>query len=955
MRRSRWGTPGLLAAERGTNFESASWWTTYVTGGGTFGLKTQLGSQSTGQAWPYFGWDSNSGAGLGVRSFIHASGTPTNASTKAHSVHLRYIGPKPNTLASMTYGLGPATCVHAGSATLANCYYLKVYNATGAGRVDLYKHDNGVHALLTACAADVFPGDYVSLSYSHAGGTNSLEVFVNGVSVGTYSDVGGWSMASVSGKPGIYGHGSGVLIARTTEWWVTDGFQSVGELSPSYPGMTGPISVVIKRPQRYTDSSTGMRILVVNEIVQCRWGFSRIGGCNSATIRFRFGNGTSALQEASEQERLFVEPSVDDWNSAHWIGGRVEIHLRHDARDVASTGTELVWGGQASSIEYDSETREISVTADGLFSLMEKAVVRKELWKNRSVRDCILTVLDQVTQSASASGKDFRIGKNLSKIIAVGSLLDFKILEKEVKWETADSVLNDLFEFLPDAFVWGVDQYGDFYVDLPSSPYTTTLDQDLPVVFYDAGSAVKWSRELRWDNVTNQFEALGTEPDDASVERISATVACEKSRAMFGLRQQTESIDETKDAGILAKYAQAICKASASPEFSATLTVREQLAGPRTLWKSLSYVTPAVAVMDRVGLTDMAAAGGHPRPDYSMRLLGDTPGVWPDLNGTGGAQVRFACRSNEILNRSWLLHARLKFTTAHQGAAGDYAYILGRPSTSTGSNGWGALLWWKTTGKLYWHQDEGGVPVLHDSLITVDPTTPANQVVELTIFRDSTGSLKFYDAGVLKATIPAGGTMDTAAWDWCFWKYPGSFAGICAWDGAIEQFWFFDTAASGWAGTPIDSQPGGITAFLARNNGTNLCRQDGCGCLIHIKFHESQAEAADQGYYRMWLGSSTGASAGQATIVALGTSPADLTSGATHAASGHMFGQNHRWGGPLILQSDSVEYEYEGSTGTVEINYDLQNPRADAQRALARIKDQVARQNESLRRVAGTA
>lgn len=959
MKRRRWGTPGLLACERGVNFESASWWTTYTTGGGTFGRKTQLASQSPGQAWPYFGWDSNGGAGTGVTKFIHASGAPTNATTKAHSVHLRVLGPRPSgAIAGTGWTIGPATCIHAGSDPIANCYYVRFHaNGLGVPLAELRVNNNGSHSVLAfATDVEVVPGDYATLSYSYSAGAAHLELFVNGLSVVSFDDTGGFDMAAVSGKPGIYGHDIGD-IARTTEWWVTDGFQSVGELTPSYPGLAGSLSLVLKRQQRYTDSTAATRIIVANEILSCSWGYTRIGGCNQAQADIRFGSGTNPGSEASEHENLFVQPSTDDWNAADWMGGTLEIHLRYDARDLGSTGTELVWSGRISSCEFEQETRKVSITGDGLSVLLEKAVIRKETWENKSVRDCIIALIQQVTKSTTSVGRDFPIKYNPSKIIGPSSLLDFRILKKEVKWETADSVLNDLLEFLPDGFVWGVDQEQEFYIDIPSSPYTTTLDMDLPVVAYDAASAKSWSRALRFDNIVNQFEALGTDPDDESEERISATVSCEKSRALFGLRQQTESIDETKDAGILAKYAQTICKTLASPEFSAQLTVREPLQGSRTLWKALSYITPQVAVMDRVGRTNQAATGGYQHPDYALRLLGDVSAVVPDLNGTGGAQVRFASRSIERLGRSWEFHARLTFTTAHQGAGADLAFIGGRPSTSVLGRGWGALYWRQSDGHLVWRQDEGGVATTHDTTITVSTASPANTVVEFSAFMDSAGTLKFYDGSTLKATIAAGSAMDTSgAWDWCFWKYPTlTGAGFCQWDGGIEQVWFFDTVATGWSGVPIESQPSGITEFLSRNNGTNLGRQDGCGCLLHIKFNETNAAATAAGYYKMWLGSSTGASAGQATIISIGVSPIDRASTATHVNAGHLFGEDHRWGGPLVLQAESVQYTADPSAGEVEIEYELQARAVDMQRTVAQIRDQVQRQNEALRRVAGSA
>lgn len=964
MRRSSWETKGLLATEYGFHWTSSAYWTSYVTGGGVFDTQVLFGMQAPGQAWPFFGWHNNGGTGLGMRAFVHATGTPTNGTTKAHSVHVRVQGTMPTDLFGGALGLLPATCIHAGSATLANGYYLNVYESGGTPRIDICKHDNGVHSTLTTFAQVVVPGDQLTLSYSFSGSTASLTAMVNGFEIGSYADVGGFSMASVSGKPGVFGsdhlvNAGGAIGAYTTEWWVTDGYLSVAEIQPPYPGRAGTVSVVLRRQQRYTDSASATRIVIANEIVSINWSYSRIGGCNQANIEARFGQGMEP-EPATEHEDLFVNPSKDLWDAGDWIGGALEIHFRYDARALASTASEIVWSGSISSLEFNAEDRRLSLTADGLYLLLDKAVIAQKTFKDISIRDCVIAILQEVGKTAAnaSPARDFQIQYNPAKIIGPASIFDFKILEKEIKWETAQQVLDDLLEFLPDGAVWGVDQERDFYLTIPASPYSVSLDLDLPVVTYDARSALSWRREIRLDNIVNEFTALGTEPDDESEARITAVASCERSRAMYGLRQQTEAIDETKDAGILAKYAQAITKKTCAPELAATLKVREPIAGIQTLWKSISAVTPPVAVLDRYATANQSLAGEYPRTDYALRLMGDATGAMPDLNGTGGssgAQVRFASRSIERLGTGWAIRATLKFTTAHQGSGTDLAFLFGRPSTSTVTRGWGAMYWRRSDGKLIWYQDESGVATAYDTNLTVSATSPGNTVLHLRVHMDAGRVLRFYSNLTLAAQYTPTAMDQSATWDWCFWKAPVTGAGLVGWDGAVEQFSFFDTVAGGWPGVGIESQPAGFAGFLSRCSAVNLPRQEGAGCLIHIKFNERAAAAADQGYYRMWLGSPTGASAGQATIVQQGTTPHDLTPVCSDTATGYLFGTNRRWGGPLILQAESVTYTPDPACGEVEIDYELQSRVLDTPRSLAQIRDEIARQNNALKRVAGSA
>lgn len=956
MRRESWVTQALIGSEVGRTWTNAAFWTSYISGGGSFYLPTFFGVSH-----PIFGWENNAGASLGVRAFLQAN--ISNATTMAHSVHMRIQGSLGNAGSSGIWGLSPATCVHAGSDPLGNCYFLQVFQSVPVEHIDLYRHKDGVTTLLAAFVKQATTGDYVTLSYEYVAGVAELEVFVNGESAGAFSDSSGdrFDMAGVGGKPGFWGSDSPVSAAGvgfwTTEWWVTNGFQSVGEFGGVYPYMTGAVSVVLKKVQRYTNDPDETRIIVQNEILSCRWGFTRIGGCNQASLDFRFGQAGLETVAPPAREDLFVHPSAEHWEETDWLGGMMEIHVRFDARDVAAATSEKVWSGSISGVQFDRATRRISITGDGLYKLLETAVIVRR-FERQSVRECLIGVLEDCTKTRSDAivPHDFPVRYNPAKILGIGSIMDFILLEQDFRWESAKSAIETLLAFLPEGLVWGVDQDGEFYLSISGSPYSDDLSLSVPVVWYDAAAASEFTREFRFDEVVNFFQALGTEPDDKTEPRVSSVSACDRSRALYGLRWQTEDVSDTTDPGILGKFAQTLCKQACTPAFSATLRVRESLRGSANFWKSLSVITPPVAVIDRWSDVNQAPAGEALQTDHALRLIGDISGSMPSLRGSGVsiAQVRFASIPlDRALNTHWLIHITLKFTHPHPGGIGDAAFIFGRP-TGVAFDGWGGLYWDGATGQLNWFQNELGAPVQYSTGITVS-TAGSVTPVHLTIARRSNGAMQFYNgAGAATASTGANANsmLTSATEDWRFWFHPAHAGTLMNWDGAIEQFWLIDTVALGWGGDPIDGQPGGLAAFLARNNQSNLGYQEGCGCLMHIKFNERIAAAIAAGGFNITRNFADHThSATIATLVNPGTSYADVASASNDTARGHVFGNDHRWGGPLILTADSVEYDVDPSTGSVEITYELASRPIGLGRSIEALQEEVRRQTEALRRI----
>lgn len=974
-RSSKWTTTGLLASERGRTFESATYWTdyVYVAGGGFFSVQTGFGSSSPGAAWPFFGFNNNLGTGQGVRAYLQG-GTISNATTKAHTVHLRIQDITSNDLGPG--GLGPATSVHSGGAgQMGNSYHVVVSSSAGAGQLILRRTNGGAATVLATYTKTVVRGDYVSLAYQYNAGSSRAElaVYHNGSVVGTHNDTSGsrFDMAGVSGKPGMYGHNlpasasaSANMAAWTSEWWVTDGFGSLGQVAPPYPDLVGRLQLALTRTQRYLDSPFQVKVLFCTEILDLSWSYARIGGCNRADAKIRIGQALGPDSVESQYETDFIQPSAADWESGDWYGGSFIISLRYDARDVDSESGSTVWSGSISGISFDAATRELSIEADGLSKLLEKTYVY-HTFEDVSVRQAIIDVVTSVSKSTQADGKDFPITFNISKILGLSSVMDFRIT-KDFKWETASSAIESLLSFLPDGINWGVDSDGQFYLQIQSPPYSDDLDLSVPVIFYDAGTATEWELEARSDEVVNEVIVLGTEPDDKKTARKQGAAICEKSSALYGRRQEIQTSEDTEDEGILAKIAQTECKLKSGAELSGTLKIRQPLEGIRSFWQSLSVVAPSISVMHRKSRENLGFVGSTEviHVNHALRLLGDVSGNLCELWGSTGAQVKFPSNGAErSLSRSWILHVVLKFTQPMSG--GTYAFILGRPSAAGALRGWGAL-YWSTTGgltdQLVWIQDEGGVSVPYDTGITRSHTTPSATPVHLTIRRRADGTLKIYDGTTNTATHSTSAVMANTSDDWEFWKTTVG-SGSVPWDGAMEQFWLYDTAANGWYGDSIDSQDAtNLTAWFSRTNAKNLPRNEGCGCLMHIKFNE-RAEAVDPagggtGFFKGYRGISGGTAnnlitgeALEATCVSVGSAYSYFAPVSTDCARGAVIGSEQRWGGSLMLSTESCDYHVDVTQGQLDISYSLGARPVGLSRSLEGVNEQLRKQTELLRRL----
>lgn len=941
-RTGRWTTEALIATERGQRFDE---WTTRISGGGTFNQGTKADYDGD-----VLNWRNNSGASVGTAEWrdSYANLTlETDASYEdAHTVHLRV---NTATNATNAIALGPATTLHAGSGP-GNCYFAK---AEASGSVHIYEMVSGTPTSLANASATVIPGDVLSLAYRWdiSGAVADLSVMVNGTVVASTTDAS-FRMSTVSGLPGVFGDdtpstGTAVMGFWSSEWWVTNGYETYSELRRQLPDVVGGLSLQIMQHQRYTDSTTDkIKHLIIGGLEKVVWTFSRIGGCKTLDASF-LPDSTAA--------RYFEDPSFADYVAGDWMGGDVLLNIRYDVSEMADDVSDALWRGRIVSIKRDPDTGMVDLSAEGLFDSLRETVLEKD-YTNTTIRNIIVDIIDQVSKGPTSSGKDGIVVYNPAKIVGVDSVLDLKI-DLEVKWETAASVLETLAGYMPSTIVYGVDRDGEFYLDQQYETYDEDgVHPGVQTFFVGQDQIEKWSVATDLRNVRSTVLVLGKEEgeDDEEKTRVKAQVTCDLSREFFGNRTKVVNNSEIPDEGLAGKVAAAESKKISAPAINGELETVGLIQGQYSFWQSLVVSAPSVAINLK-----RAQSGG----EYFLRRYGDMDAYSVKEKGSSGAVISLPAGTIEqALNTGYLIHCALTFPFAHPGSSGDSAFLFGRPATSGATDhGWMSVYWYNTNGT------DGTILILWTSAsasvrqISTGISVPVAGGVEvhLTIHRDASGVFRIYNGNSLTTTdsTHTAQVHQSTANPWKWFTCPNSaIAGVVDGDFGFEEFWVVITAYLG-VGIEYDNS-NQVTGFIARNHDQHLHRNDAFGLLTYGRFTDEKASAATTSTYPVFqLDASFNPTLGTATYTkSLAGSTVDGAPISTGNVNGYRMDSSNpkRWGGPAIFNAEQVRYEIMPHDGTLRRKFTLGRIPTTVFSSLAEVERQVQRASELLNRTPPT-
>ena len=935
-RTARWTTAGLVAVERGQRFDD---WTKRISaGGGNFnqGVKADYDAK-------VLNWTNNVGASTGTAEWYLDKSTldlETDANIEdGHTVHMRI-----NTATNVTnaIALGPATTIHAGSGA-GNCYFAK---AEASGVVHIYKMQGGTATSLASASSTLVPGDVLSLAYQWdiIAAEALLSVMVNGAVLNVVLDTT-FRMSLVAGLPGVFGDDvpstGNVMGFWSSEWWVTRGFETFSEIRRQLPEAVGGLSLQFMERQRFTDSTTPkVKHLVIGGLERVSWSFARIGGCKILDAEFK--------PDASA-ERYFEDPPFLDYVAGDWLGGDVLLNVKYDPSD--DVVSDAVWRGRLRSSRRDPNTGMVKIRAEGLFESLKEVVLVKN-YEQVKIKDIIVDVIQSAAKGAETDDRDGLILFNASKIVGIDSVLDL-VIDLEVRWETADSVLATLTEYMPTTIVYGVDRDGEFYLDQQYETYEENgVHPGVQTFFVGADQIDSWDLETDLKDVRPTVLVLGKETEDGK-SRINSSATCELSRAFFGNRTKVISNGEILDTGLASKVAAAESKKVSSPAINGNLKTIGLIQGQRSFWQSLVISAPSVAVNFK------RAQSGD---EYFLRRYGDLPAFSVKEKGSAGARITLpSTLTEQAMERGWVIHCALKFPFAHPGGSGFSAFLFGRPATSGATDhGWLSVYWSNTNGT-----DGTIIVVFTDTASSVRVISTAISVpvaggseVHLTIWRDNGGVFRVYDGNSLTVTdsTHTSRTQQTLTTPWRWFDHGNGDLTEIDGDFGFEEFW---AVLSSFLGVGIEhDNSGGVVTFISRNHNQALHRNELFGLSTYGRFTETKAAAATTSTYPVMQRDALSVpTVGTATYVkSLAASTVDGDPISANSRNGYRMDSTSpkRWGGPAIFNAEQVKYELTPHDGILTRNFTLGRVPANQFSSIAAIERQIARAAELLNRTPTT-
>ena len=711
------------------------------------------------------------------------------------------------------------------------------------------------------------------------------------------------------------------------------------------------LQLLLMSRQRYADDPPAtIKHALQGPLDSCQWSYSRKGGCNNLSATFVFPETTSF------DELRFASPAVTDWQNAEWHGGEVVVSVKYQGLPLQQLVLRPLFRGRITRLAYEPASRRISVEAEGLVRQLDELHLTR-IWTTTTIRQILTDIGAAVVKTGRSQGGDSYI--RAISIVGPQSALDLPI-SLEVKWETARSVIERVFEYLSDGMTWGVDGDGTLYVDQQVDPYQPDLSGLQIPSIHVRDSGVRWQRTMQFDQIRTIVTVLGEE-DVAKGTRISASVECQQARKAYGPRQEFYSEPEITDVGLAAKLAAARVKRGAARVINGRLTTTRLAQGQDDVWQAITPLRPLVGLLDIEGTTDIVGRSELGKvTEYSLRRYGDFAAYSCKDKGSAGAGVTIPSSTAErALNKGWLVHLAIRTDFSNPAVgAGTACFLAGRPDGSGGTDhGWGNVFWYNVdgaAGRLHWtYTTSGGTLRIIDTTISVP--VAGGTTVHLTVWRDSSGVFRFYNGNTLALTNSSltADTLKNTASPWRFFNTGRNDLGTYNTKGdfSFDEFWVLETGTGGLETVvSITGQP--VQDFIGRNHNQALHVNEGLGVRTYCRFHLPTTSVGGTPTFPVYR-QDTGPVGSLQTATYTRSLAGGTQNGAvitTGNRIGHFIGTEKKWGGPLLLMAEEVRYRVLLAEGILEREMDLGSPLQDGWATIGRMRDEIDAAKQVLRR-----
>jgi len=659
----------------------------------------------------------------------------------------------------------------------------------------------------------------------------------------------------------------------------------------------GDFILNIHKRQRFTDSPDEILMSLSMEIEELTFRWNKHGGCGKGSAKIALSGSESASKLITLDHELSEAGDLYGDNVSIWVKNYPNASLT-----ITEETALQIYLGKIRKVVYEPLTNAVKLDFAGLGTIFDDIFLLQD-FTNSTIEDILTHISDLATKTNEAGGND---GPLLGANYWVPDSV-FRMVLPEIKAidEQASSVLKRVIDMLPGRFVWGVDRLGRFFLYPQEVTYPDAALVNVTAVDgYSLDDLETFTRTIDLAKQHTEFTVQGALDPDTGLA-VKGTAVNQRYVETFGVRERMSTESDITDPSLCAKLAQARGRIASRELVKARAEVTEVIHPDKTFRPVLLTGAPAIYINESgIPSRTMGDSLGN-----SLRTDGKTLGETFNIPNIAAYNVK----------RDWLFNISVTFESA-QVPGTDYIFGMPDPNgLSSGKHGWGYLAW-MTDGSIRWNwtADVAGNPnTFFVTGMSVPVAGPFPITRHFTVARNLTGTWLFFQDGVLKSQMGAvSEPVSGGSWANDFIGGKGVRAGHGGVEATFDSFYFLNIVElqktyTSW----LDA----IKRFVAANAGNRLRRNwyENYGTGGGVK---SWAELVELQDGRTTLPIKYPAS-GTHGDVALNLDATTPSAGADRNISDSVqspeWYQGGHWGGPLVLDLETIEYKIDPVNKTV--------------------------------------
>jgi hypothetical protein len=699
----------------------------------------------------------------------------------------------------------------------------------------------------------------------------------------------------------------------------------------SLAAQAGDTIVNIHRRRRFTDSTDEVLVSLSQEINSLKFRWNRLGGCGKGSCKI-------SLKESLAADRL-VDLGHTTTEEGDLYGDIVSIWVKNfpdQAGTVTGQSATQIYMGKVRDIEYNPKEGTATINFEGLSSSYDNIYLEQD-FEDYTIKQIMDFLADLAIKTNEAGGND---GDILAKNIwAPDSVFDMVIPDIKAKNESASSVLKRVLDFVPGRFVWGVDRTGTFFFLPQDYPYPQIAENPIPVEGFFLDQLLGYKRSADPDKNKSIYTVKGKLDPDTG-ESVVGTAVNQRQKESIGPKKKLSVESDITDSSLCAKLAQVKGRLQSRQIVKARAKSVEFLHPDRSFRSILRLGAPSAYIneSENASRTFGDVAGN------SLRVDGKTLGESFDIPNVAGYNR----------NREYMFHISITFEAAHGGGT-DFVFGMPDPNAAvSGKHGWGYLSW-DPTGALRWNwtsESAGNPNSFVFTGITVPTAGPFPITKHITVAKNASNTWLFFDGPNLVTQIGVNSNhVAGGIWAGPFTGGKGGFAGFGGVKATFDNFWFYGTGelnkfyGNNWL---VANRVMAIANYNRRLQRNWLLKFDSLteGLVAWAELCEKQ-----DGRTTLPVKYPVSGTVGEVALSLHATTPSTSADrNTTDSVQSPSWFDGSKWGGPVILDIESVEYTINPIDKTLTKDLNLGSKELGLISSLVGIETEVREAKELLKK-----